>query len=292
MITDQACAGNQMRGPKIFALTTVFNRIESTRVALLGLEDTLNKLSLEHEIIVVDDKSTDGTSEMLRKEFPTVRAIETTGDYFWARGMGYGFSEIEYEIREADFLIAFNDDSIFYTEPLFDELERYFQKIDQKSVFVGCFEDEDGNLSYGGRVRESRLHPLKFKLQAREEMGSSCETMNFNFVVIPASHLKVLGFLDKNFSHKYADFEIGLRFSRSGVEIITSSNVIGFANRNSYPKFENFYAHWQYLLGIKDQPVRERLYYYRHYGGVLWPLWFLSPYLKSPFRFFWRRFTQ
>jgi GT2 family glycosyltransferase len=47
---------------------------------------------LKYEIIVVDQNSQDGTVEMLRTDFPTVRVIETSGNEGYTRPMNYALN--------------------------------------------------------------------------------------------------------------------------------------------------------------------------------------------------------
>ena len=53
----------------LYIVTPVFNRINFTKQYLYALN---NQTTRNFKIVIVDDGSTDGTSEMIKKNFPEV----------------------------------------------------------------------------------------------------------------------------------------------------------------------------------------------------------------------------
>lgn len=269
---------------KIYAITTVHNRSDSTRRCLNQLIELFCSLNLDYQILVVDDGSTDNTALMLATEFEDVIHVKGAGNLFWAGGMRKGFEYVSSKLTSNDYLIAFNDDSIFYLEVLRKDLQRYFT-MDQKNIYCGVFHDSIGSISYGGRFRSSRYRKLKFSLQETVGPNIFADTLNFNFVVIPGSLIRTIGFLDSCFTHKYADFAFGMKAVASGYRISCSSKIIGTVDRN--PSFEplNFLHYVRWVIGVKEQPFIERFCYYRRYASMADWLFFLSPYVAIPFRY-------
>ncbi len=61
--------------------------------------------SFPHDIIVVDNASTDGSAELLKKKFPQVRLIVHNKNYGYAKGYNLALQQIE-----ADYFVLLNND--------------------------------------------------------------------------------------------------------------------------------------------------------------------------------------
>ncbi|MDY6867264.1 MAG: hypothetical protein SVT56_05075, partial [Chloroflexota bacterium] len=153
-------------------------------------------------------------------------------------------------------------------------------------VIVGAFTNHDSTeTTYGGCRRSSRWHPLRFKRIGITGEMEQVDTLNMNAALITSLAIKKTGFLSEYFIHSGADFEYGLKIRKAGGTIWQTPNAIGFCERNSMigrslesgiSKKERFIR----LLSDKEKPARVRARYYKEYGGILWPLLWVAPYLK------------
>ena len=79
--------------------------------ALLSVQKTAQKITTE--IIVVDNKSEDGTVEMLREKFPTVRLIANTQNTGFAKANNQGI-----EIATGKYILFLNPDTVVREDSL------------------------------------------------------------------------------------------------------------------------------------------------------------------------------
>ena len=95
---------------RVEIVTPVHNRRDITLQCLKSLS-RINSEGLEIHTIIVDDGSTDGTSEAIEKEFPEVEIVQGNGDLWFTEGTNVG-------VRAAlkhnpDYVLMMNDDQIF-----------------------------------------------------------------------------------------------------------------------------------------------------------------------------------
>lgn len=82
-----------------------FNTLEQTRQCLQSLHEATDvKLGDDTEIIVVDNLSSDGSQEMVKREFPQVTLVESNANLGFSKGNNLGIRSIHSESRYVLFL--------------------------------------------------------------------------------------------------------------------------------------------------------------------------------------------
>src|SRR5262245_4599565 len=94
---------------KVVALLTCHNRKPLTVACLASFfAQEFRGHPAELEAVVVDDGSTDGTSEAVRAAFGSVQVVSGDGTLFWAKGMEV--AESHATPTRPEFLLWLNDD--------------------------------------------------------------------------------------------------------------------------------------------------------------------------------------
>jgi GT2 family glycosyltransferase len=274
--------------PKIIAvLMTCHNRKDKTLASLEALFKQKMPAVFRLEVYLVDDASTDGTAEAVQQAYPEVKIIEGNGSLFWNGGTSLAFAEALKCDR--DYYMWLNDDTNLYPEAiekLVSTASGIAETEELNAVIVGSTCDaETGNLTYGGMVRSSRWHPLKFKLVQPSEEPQLCHTMNGNCVLIPRFVARRVGNLDPNFVHSIGDIDYGLRVRNQGGSVWVVPGYVGTCQENpSQGTWEDpglsVSERWQKVIQAKGLPIGEwRLFAQRH-AGPLWPFYLALPYLR------------
>ncbi len=91
--------------PRLSVITVTWNGLEMVRRHLEALDRCRTELRDPLEVIVVDNASSDGTPEMIEREFPWVALIRNSENLGFAKGCGQGL-----ERARAEFLLLLNPD--------------------------------------------------------------------------------------------------------------------------------------------------------------------------------------
>jgi GT2 family glycosyltransferase len=257
--------------------------------ALESLHRQILPSNIELEIYVVDDDSDDDTALNIRSKYQDVHLISGTGELYWAGGMRYGWENYISKLN-FEYLFVFNDDIELSNDALSILLEsaREVKTRFSDNLFAisGAFEYFTSNdISYGGFLRSSKWHPLRFKQASPTGRVQHIHTLNMNAALISFQALSKVGFLSDYFYHNSADIEFGLKLIKVGGSVWLSPKVIGRCDRNTdvgTSKEEGLSAveKIRRLISIKEQPILQRwIFCYKH-GGWFWPIIWISPYVK------------
>lgn len=288
------------RAPRTVAvLMTSFNRRSTTLRCLTELFRQDLPPGVTMTVILVDDASRDGTAEAVRAQFPSVRAIVGTGDLYWVGGMHRAFSIALAESFDA--YLWLNDDTMLRPgslRDLFGTLDTLTRPGGPAVIVVGATADPaSGAMTYGGIVRASRWHPLKFALAHPGDDPVRCTTMNGNVVLIPSAAASELGNLDPAFIQGMGDIDYGLRAERAGVEVWMAAGFVGACPRNpAAGTWEDaslgLRERWRLVCDAKGLPPKPYRHLARRHAGTLWPLYWGMPYARLGLTWLVRRLRE
>lgn len=215
---------------EIAVIIACYNRRVTTLRCLKKLNEAFLPTGYKLTVYLVDDKSTDGTPELVRSEFPKVNIIDGDGDLYWNRGMHLAWKKAMKK-KSYDFYLWLNDDVILEKSALVDMIDITEEK--PGSIVSGTMLDRpNGDVSYGASNGHGSLLVPDGKMQ--ECLG----TFNGNLVLVPQSVVAKIGILDPIFPHAIGDFEYAMRAKKYGVKCFISKNISGICEKNaSLPKW-------------------------------------------------------
>jgi GT2 family glycosyltransferase len=250
-----------MGGYKDFAvLLTCFNRREKTIKCIKSVLQQYPTVS----IYLVDDASTDGTSDFVKKNYPSVRIIGGSGDLFWNRGMYKAWiSALENKYK---YYLWLNDDVELFPGCL-EELLFCASEFNDYAVVSGIVVSiKDGNVIYGGTDKIGNLLEPNGELQ-------NIHNMNGNVVLVPERVRAAVGVLDPIFHHDLGDVDYGYRVRAAGYSVVTSRKAIarGYPNKFCRVRFfgGNVINRFKKLYSPLGSPPSINFYFRKKHKGVL-----------------------
>ena len=272
---------------RIAALITCHNRREKTLSCLQSVCEQELPGGLTIQIYLLDDGSTDGTSEAVAKRFPEVRLLKGDGSLFWCGGMRVAWTEAMRD--DYDAYLWLNDDSVLLPGAircLWQTSLDGCRLTGRDGVVVGsCRDPQTDEHTYGGRVkRKSGSRLPSIPVPPRNEM-LPCDTMNGNIVLVTRAAFHVLGNLSAEYTHTFGDVDYGMRARRQGVPVWIASGYQGqcAANTRIRPWIDPgvpLRQRWRHMCSPLGLPPKEWLAYVRHHTGWQWPPYFMKPLVR------------
>lgn len=256
---------------KIAVLLACHNRKDKTISCLNSLFNANLFLNYSLEVYLVDDCSTDGTSEAVTNFFPNVNIIRGNGNLYWNQGMRLAW-KTSVKKNVPDFFIWLNDDTNIDDDALLHLFQCYNEYISINStevIVVGSCRnkiDED-KYSYGLRKNHVKIIP-----NGKIQNGNM---LNGNLVLISKAVYTKLGILSNSYTHAMGDYDYGLRALENSIELITTKKYIATCESNiGLPKWcdprINFFNRWKALhiplgLNIKEYKIFIKRFWPKNY---------------------------
>jgi len=195
--------------PMVSVVVPVYNRLELTRAFLQSFQMVVYP---NFEIIIVDDGSTDGTPDMVVREFPRVRLIRERGGLWWAKATNVGIHDAL--LRDARYILTINDDVI--VDPGFlSALTTYAEAHPRTLVGSMIYQrSQPSVLWYAGGTFSWLRGDLTHRTSADPRPPAWLTGMG---TLIPVAAFEDVGYYDEDHFPQYsADADFSLRAKKCG----------------------------------------------------------------------------
>ena len=225
----------------LFLLLPVHNRIDITRRFIESLQAQTYQ---EFQIVLIDDGSTDGTSAMVQRDFPSVIILRGNGNWWWAGSLHQGYLWLKsHGSPPGTMVLIINDDAVFGPEYLQTAVTR-LEKLKRTLLVSNAYGIETQKLIDGG-VHADWRH-LKFTLE-QDQTKINCASTRGLFL-FASDFMEIGGFHPHLLPHYTSDYEFTMRAYNKGYTLLvderlklysdeSTTGFVDFRNENSYGDF-------------------------------------------------------
>jgi len=207
--------------PELTIILVNFNDEAHLEDCLSSLEKGTSKLAAE--VILVDNHSQDGSSELVRTAFPRVKLIRNEENFGYARANNIGI-----KASSGEFILFLNTDTVVPPEAL-PALVAELRARTQAGAVGPALVHENGRfqVSFGGRRnffseigQKCFLNPYYKSVLGRSSKPRDVWWVSGACLLARRTAVEEAGFLDENFFLYFEDIDLCLRMREKGWEIV------------------------------------------------------------------------
>ncbi len=248
---------------KLYIILPVFNRLDLT---IKFVESLKKQTYTNYTLLLIDDGSTDGTSNKVKQLLENTIVIEGKGNWWWAGSLQKAYDWINNDGLRNSFTLIINDDLVF-EDNFLEKGITYLIKNDNTFVLSAAYnENEPHNLEDCGIVYDFKNNTFIAndvtnldKLNCVSTRGLFMKTTDF---------IKTNGFRPFLLPHYYSDYEFSIRAKRKfSIELRCFLDLKVFINTTStgieVQSFNNLsdYFGKAFSKRNKANPVYSFIYY-------------------------------
>jgi GT2 family glycosyltransferase len=232
-------------------------------------------------VVVIDDGSTDNTSEEIERYYPEVNLLRGDGSLWWTGAIRKGM-EFAYQLG-AEYFIWMNDDTL-PSPGILLRLVECSKQSNQAIVSGQCYKDQEFKYpTYGGQ-KKGLLSITLFHTPIGQILP--CDCMSGNLVCLPRAVVDKIGLPPSNkLPHNMADIVYTWEAKKAGFPLIVCGDATATCEFNSFEMILSYNLisildQWKRIPSYKSNlyPPAYWYYCYKFYGSLA-PIAFIQAYL-------------
>lgn len=203
---------------KMYILLPVHNRREITRRFIECLKTQTHR---HYHLVLIDDGSTDGTEEMVRKEIGSCTVIKGTGNWWWAGSLQQGYSWLKQHNVEADDIVLITNDDTEFDDNFLETGAMLLKQHGKTLLLANSYDRRNNQFSSAGI--HVNWKKLTFKRTSIPEEINCLPTRGLFLKV--ADFFEIGGFYPRLLPHYLSDYEFTIRAFKKGMKLRTDSRL-------------------------------------------------------------------
>lgn len=210
---------------KLYLITAVHNNIVHTKKLIKNIDSQTFK---PDQIIIVDDGSTDGTSQFLKKNYPKVKIIKGDGNLWWTKSLFLAIENVLKTAKNNDFILTINADCSFSKQYL---KNIYQTGIDNPYAIIGSLVVDTNNRDKiwdaGAKIdwKNSAFKNAPYRylkdIPSKKKTHDQLDTLSTKGTLYPVEVFRQIGnFNYKQLPHYHSDYEYGCRAKKHGFQLL------------------------------------------------------------------------
>lgn len=209
-------------------------------------------------MVIVDDGSTDGSSEAIASEFPDTIILRGDGNLWWTGSMNMGVEHILSVAENTDFILAINDD-VTVEKDYIEKIVAVSKAHDGALVGSMYRDSKQKELIYdsGVKINWKNYSYIQVPYDSEKKVVTYLDVLSTRGVLIPVEVFKRIGVFEKRLRHYAADYEFFMRAKKRGFKLCMSSEAVVYGSEQDKvaedsSKIQSFRSVWRRTFGIKS----------------------------------------
>ncbi len=221
---------------EVAILIPIYNRLQTTIQGLNNLYKALDyyllngKSRVKFNVIVIDDRSTDGSPEWIASNYNKIHLIKGDGNLWWTGAINRGADYAVMNLK-SDYILLWNDD-ICPAEDYFLTIEKLITSGLSENTIIGSMILFAGSLKTWSAGGFFNRFTGNLGMNSGEEQNTgeliNCDWQPGMGTLIPVKSILSAGLRwdEKRFPHYSGDSDFTLRCSSKGMRICTCPKLI------------------------------------------------------------------
>ena len=203
---------------EIFIAIPVYNRKKLTNRCLTSL---LTQTYRDFKIVVCDDGSTDGTADMIKKDFPEIVLLKGKGTLYWSGGYNLCLKYIFKNATNQDYLLSLNND-IGFDDDYLSELKIAAEDNPDKMIISAAYDSENKAkvVMQGCNADSITLRQVSVKNPSvnYDAVNNVCG----RGLLIPIIIAKKIGYADQRRFPMVGDHDLSFRYRKNDIKAVVA----------------------------------------------------------------------